>query len=223
MICCRFASQVRWNQTTVKFSGEKVSLPGNTEGETEEIDSLTTVHLKDTVTGEESTVSCTAAFVAIGHIPNTKFVEGSVDMDKNGYVLLKGDGSTKTSAEGIFAAGDVADKVYRQAITSSGSGAMAALDSERYLSEQGIGDEAAEAEAELMREMLAEMGEREETAYPDAHKEEKFDSGRGKKKEEAAKEEPADEGAKAPEATDDDSGEEVVEEIEEEPTQHTEL
>ena len=204
--------EVLWNKTTVKFEGEKVALPSDgTEGETEEIDSLTTVHLKDTATGEASTIKCTAAFVAIGHIPNTKFVEGKLTMDKQGYVVAKGDGSTKTSIEGVFAAGDVADKVYRQAITSAGSGAMAALDAERWLSEEGIGDEAAEAEAEMMRELLAEaaMEEREETEYPDTYKE--------PKKEEPKKEEPA-----AEEPTVDDNGEEIVEEVEEEAA-HTEL
>ena len=81
-------------------------------------------------------ISCGAAFIAIGHDPNTKFVKGQVDMDGNGYISVK-PGSTRSSVEGIFAAGDVADHVYRQAITSAGTGAMAALDAERWLSEQG--------------------------------------------------------------------------------------
>ncbi len=81
-------------------------------------------------------VACGAAFIAIGHDPNTKFVKGQVDMDGNGYISVK-PGSTRSSVEGIFAAGDVADHVYRQAITSAGTGAMAALDAERWLSEQG--------------------------------------------------------------------------------------
>lgn len=97
---------------------------------------LTRVKVKNSKSMEESVISCGAAFIAIGHDPNTKFVKGQVDMDGNGYISVK-PGSTRSSVEGIFAAGDVADHVYRQAITSAGTGAMAALDAERWLSEQG--------------------------------------------------------------------------------------
>eukprot|EP01048_Picozoa_sp_COSAG05_P026090 COSAG05_NODE_6947_length_876_cov_1.277992_1_plen_242_part_10 len=75
---------------------------------------------------------------AAGHIPNTQLFTDSLEMDDQGYLKVQS-GSTRTSVEGVFAAGDVADKVYRQAITSSGSGAMAALDAERWLSEKGLG------------------------------------------------------------------------------------
>ena len=74
---------------------------------------LTRVKVKNSKTKEESVINCGAAFVAIGHDPNTKFVKGQVDMDANGYISVK-PGSTRTSVEGVFAAGDVADHVYRQ-------------------------------------------------------------------------------------------------------------
>jgi len=105
--------------------------------EPEERTMLTRVKVRSTKTKEESVINCAAAFVAIGHDPNTKFVKGQVDMDANGYIAVK-PGSTRTSVDGVFAAGDVADHVYRQAITSAGTGAMAALDAERWLSEQGV-------------------------------------------------------------------------------------
>jgi NADPH-dependent 2,4-dienoyl-CoA reductase/sulfur reductase-like enzyme len=94
------------------------------------------VIVTDVKSGEEATIDCDAAFVAIGHSPNTEFLKGHLDMDANNYVLVK-PGSTHTSVDGVFAAGDVSDHVYRQAITSAGSGAMAALDAERWLSETG--------------------------------------------------------------------------------------
>jgi len=102
----------------------------------EERNSLTRVKVKNVNTGEVSVIPCNAAFVAIGHDPNTKMLKGHVTLDENAYIVVK-PGSSKTSVEGVFASGDVADHVYRQAITSAGTGAMAALDAERWLSEQG--------------------------------------------------------------------------------------
>ena len=91
------------------------------------------VKVKNTQTGEESEIEVKCVFVAIGHIPNTKFLNGMIDTDENGYIEL-GKGAA-TNVTGIFAAGDVADHVYRQAITAAGAGCAAALEAERYIAE----------------------------------------------------------------------------------------
>jgi len=83
-------------------------------------------------TGEKTDISVTGVFIAIGHTPNTDIFKGILDMDKTGYLITKGK-STKTNLPGVFAAGDVQDKEYRQAVTAAGTGCMAALDAERYL------------------------------------------------------------------------------------------
>lgn len=93
--------------------------------------SVTGVRLKDVKTGESSILECAGVFVAIGHVPNTDIFKGVLDLDETGYVKLK-DGS-KTNIPGVFAAGDCADPVYRQAITAAGMGCMAGIDAERYL------------------------------------------------------------------------------------------
>ncbi|GAA2546931.1 thioredoxin-disulfide reductase [Mycolicibacterium diernhoferi] len=95
---------------------------------------VTGIRLRDTVTGEESKLAVTGVFVAIGHVPRSDLVRGQVDVDDDGYVKVIGR-STATSLEGIFAAGDLVDHTYRQAITAAGSGCSAAIDTERWLTE----------------------------------------------------------------------------------------
>jgi thioredoxin reductase (NADPH) len=94
------------------------------------------VRLRDTVTGEESTLNVTGFFVAIGHDPRSELVRGQVDLDDEGYVLTKGR-TSYTNIEGVFASGDLVDHTYRQAVTAAGSGCTAAIDAERWLAEQG--------------------------------------------------------------------------------------
>ncbi len=96
---------------------------------------VTGVRIKNTVTGEISTLDVTGVFIAIGHKPNTDIFTGQLDME-NGYIKVRsgsGQNATATNIPGVFAAGDVSDPTYRQAITAAGTGCMAALDADKYL------------------------------------------------------------------------------------------
>ncbi len=113
--------EVIWNTVATAVEGENL---------------LTTVKIKNKVTGEEDSIEANGLFYAIGHRPNTDFLEGQVEMDEQNYIVTEGK-STATSVPGVFACGDVQDKVYRQAVTAAGTGCMAALEAEKFLVEQG--------------------------------------------------------------------------------------
>ena len=113
--------KIYWNTETMEVLGEK---------------NVNAVKVKNNQTGEEQEIPVSGFFVAIGHEPNSAIFKGWVDMDEAGY-LLTVPGSTKTNVEGVFAAGDIQDKIYRQAVTAAGSGCMDALDAERYLGAKG--------------------------------------------------------------------------------------
>jgi len=118
------------------FKNEKIKFAWNTQVvEVLGDEKVSGLKVKDTITGEERVLDVTGVFVAIGHIPNTTLVSGQVDLEENGYVRT-GIGSF-TNIDGLFAAGDVQDHVYRKAITSAGSGCIAAIDAERWLEAQG--------------------------------------------------------------------------------------
>jgi thioredoxin reductase (NADPH) len=110
-----------WNTVVTEIHGE---------------DKVTGVTLQDTVTGESRQFPTNGVFVAIGHKPTTELFVDQLELTDTGYVVAGMEGGTRTSVEGVFAAGDVADHVYRQAITAAGTGCMAAIDAERWLAEQ---------------------------------------------------------------------------------------
>ena len=117
------------------LNNPKITFMRNTEAEEAHGDKLLTgVSVINNKTGEKSLIECSGLFYAIGHQPNTSFLNGQLELDEAGYILTK-PGTTQTSVAWVFAAGDVQDKKYRQAITSAGSGCMAALETEKYLQE----------------------------------------------------------------------------------------
>ncbi len=114
--------EVHYNTETLEILGE---------------DTVTGARVKNNVTGEETILNVTGFFVAIGHKPNTDIFKGWLNMDENGY-LISVPGRSLTNVPGVFVSGDAQDHIYRQAVTAAGSGCMAALDAERYLTEHGI-------------------------------------------------------------------------------------
>ena len=94
--------------------------------------SVSGAKIKNTLTGEIRQLDLDGIFIAIGHKPNTELFKGQLDLDNEGYILTKA-GTTFTNIAGVFAAGDVQDKIYRQAVTAAGTGCIAALDAEKYL------------------------------------------------------------------------------------------
>jgi thioredoxin reductase (NADPH) len=118
-------------------ANEKITFLTNTDvTEIEGDPKVTGIRLRNTITGEESKLAVTGVFVAIGHTPRSDLVRGQVELDDDGYVQVQGR-TTNTSVEGVFAAGDLVDRVYRQAITAAGSGCAASIDAERWLAEVG--------------------------------------------------------------------------------------
>lgn len=114
--------KVYWNTDTEEVLGDK---------------NVTAVRIKNNKTGEKQEIPISGFFVAIGHQPNSDIFKPFLQMDEAGYIQTT-PGTSKTNVEGVFAAGDVQDKIYRQAVTAAGSGCMAALDAERYLGAKGI-------------------------------------------------------------------------------------
>jgi thioredoxin reductase (NADPH) len=128
------ASKIMAERALANPKIEPVWNSGVEEYLTNEKGEMRAVKLKNLLDGSESEIAVDCVFVAIGHVPNSQFVSGLVDLDENGYILQV-PGRTATKTLGLFAAGDVADHYYRQAITAAGQGCAAALEAERYLTE----------------------------------------------------------------------------------------
>jgi thioredoxin reductase (NADPH) len=124
------------NNSKISFlwNSEVIEIIGKNEGGRK---TVSAVRVKNTKSGEISTFTTGGYFVGIGHQPNTKIFEGQIEMNPNGYIITKPE-NTYTNVAGVFAAGDVADPVYRQAITAAGSGCAAAIDAERFLESQHV-------------------------------------------------------------------------------------
>jgi thioredoxin reductase (NADPH) len=116
--------KVVWNRTVAEVLGDDKKVTG--------------LRLASTVGEPEMNLSVNGMFVAIGHTPNTSFLGGKLELNEKGYIRWAKGFRTHTSQPGVFAAGDVADDYYRQAITSAGTGCMAALDADRYITEHGL-------------------------------------------------------------------------------------
>ena len=141
------------------FADPKLEMVWNSEiAEINGTDRLESVTLRDTVTGETRALDATGLFIAIGHDPRSELLVGQVDLDDDGYVLVD-QPSTRTNLEGVFAAGDLVDHHYRQAVTAAGTGCAAALDAERYLARlDHAASTAGPAEAEFAAEAVQTAG-----------------------------------------------------------------
>jgi len=131
------ASQIMADRAT---SHEKIEMAWNSVPEeilADEKGLAKGIRVKDVKTGEEREIPCKGVFIAIGHIPNTDFVEGVLELDGDGYIIPEPGSQVKTKHEGFYAAGDCVDHVYRQAITAAGMGCQAAIEAERWLAENG--------------------------------------------------------------------------------------
>ena len=114
---------ILWNKVVIDVLGDEM---------------ISGIKLKDTVTGDESTMEVGGYFAAIGHTPATEFLDGQLELDEKKYIKLADPYRSTTSVDGVFGAGDCVDSVYRQAVTAAGMGCKAAIDAERWLADQGI-------------------------------------------------------------------------------------